>query len=50
MSSILILVVGAIYLYTSISLIYNNQHALGFTFLCYALSNLGLYFVARAGI
>lgn len=45
MSGWLILLVGAIYLYVAIDLLWRGNMALGATFLGYAFSNVGLYYL-----
>jgi len=47
MSSFLILLVAGIYFITAGDLLFRGQYGLALTFGAYAVSNIGLYIVAR---
>jgi len=47
MSAGLILIVGAIYLFTAVMLAIEGKWALGIVFVFYALSNVGLALIAK---
>lgn len=43
----LILIIGAVYLFTALDLLKNGQGGLALAFAGYAFSNIGLYLAAR---
>lgn len=47
MSAWLIALVGGIYLLTAADLYWHDKPALAFTYFAYALSNVGLFYLAR---
>jgi hypothetical protein len=49
MAQILIIVVGILYFFTAIGFLYQSNYWMALVYISYALSNVGLYFIALQG-